>query len=106
MDEIILIGAGGHASSCIDVIEKTKNYKIAGFIEKNVTNVNSFNGYPILGSDKDLSSLRKKYTKVHISIGQIKNYKSRLKIYEIVKDLNFELPVIVSPKSYVSQNRA
>ena len=40
MKKIILIGAGGQAKSCIDVIHLTKNYKIVGFIdikkEKNI----------------------------------------------------------------------
>ena len=30
MKKIIIIGAGGHAKSCIDVIEKSKKYKIIG----------------------------------------------------------------------------
>ncbi len=34
MDKIILVGAGGHARSCIDVIELTGFYKIAGLVEK------------------------------------------------------------------------
>ena len=34
MKEVILIGAGGHARACIDVIELDGKYKIAGFIEK------------------------------------------------------------------------
>ena len=33
MKKIILIGAGGQAKSCIDVIHLTKNYKIVGFID-------------------------------------------------------------------------
>ena len=39
MKKIILIGAGGHAKSCIDVIESlNKKFKIAGLIEKYNTN--------------------------------------------------------------------
>ena len=34
-DEILLVGSGGHAKSCVDVIEVKGDYKIAGFIEKN-----------------------------------------------------------------------
>ena len=30
--EIILIGAGGHAISCIDIIEQQDKFKIAGLI--------------------------------------------------------------------------
>ena len=31
---IIIIGAGGHATSCVDVIEKTKKFKIIGLVDK------------------------------------------------------------------------
>ena len=29
---ILLIGAGGHANSCVEVIERSNNFYIAGFI--------------------------------------------------------------------------
>ena len=34
MDELIIIGSGGHALSCIDVIERENKYKIAGIVDK------------------------------------------------------------------------
>ena len=34
MKKIILIGGGGHALSCIDVIEHEKKFKIIGIIDK------------------------------------------------------------------------
>ena len=34
MKKIILIGAGGHCKSCIDVIENENKYKIIGVIDK------------------------------------------------------------------------
>ena len=33
MKKIILIGAGGHCNSCIDVIELEKKYKIIGLVD-------------------------------------------------------------------------
>ena len=35
MKDIILIGAGGHAKSCIDIIEGIKKFKIKCLLEKN-----------------------------------------------------------------------
>ena len=32
MEKLIVIGSGGHAASCIDVIETTKKYKIIGLL--------------------------------------------------------------------------
>ena len=50
MDEIILIGGGGHARSCIDVIELTGLYKIAGLVEKDNVNEKENFRYPIMGT--------------------------------------------------------
>ena len=53
MKEIILIGAGGHAISCIDVIEESKKFKISGIVDNNES-ILSCLGYPVIGKDKDL----------------------------------------------------
>ena len=36
MKKIILIGGGGHALSCIDVIESEKKFKIVGIVDGNL----------------------------------------------------------------------
>ena len=101
MDRIILIGAGGHAKSCIDVIEKTNKFKIIGLIDNKETN-HIFN-YPILGNDAKLINYTKKEYSALITIGQIKIYEVRLKMFNNVFDLGFNMPVIVSPLAYVSK---
>ena len=39
--KIIVIGAGGHAKSCIDILESTKKFKLVGIVEKK--KIKSFN---------------------------------------------------------------
>lgn len=34
MEDIVLIGGGGHARACVDVIESMGKYKIVGFIDQ------------------------------------------------------------------------
>ena len=46
--KIILIGAGGHAVSSIDVIEKENKYKISGLVDKYKNTF--FNKYKINGN--------------------------------------------------------
>ena len=104
MDEIILIGAGGHARSCIDVIELSNKYKISGLIEKNQINIDDNLGYPIIGTDNDLEELREKYKFALVTIGQIKSAEIRKRLFFLLKKLNYELPTIISPKSYVSKH--
>ena len=104
MDEIILIGCGGHARSCIDVIELTGLYKISGLVEKDYVNGKENFGYPIIGTDNDLPDLRKKYEFALVTVGHIKSGASRVRLLGLLMDLGYKLPVIVSPRSYVSTN--
>ena len=55
---IILIGAGGHAKVCIDVIESEKKFKIIGLIDNKKKG--KFLNYDILGNDKILKKILKK----------------------------------------------
>ena len=33
MKKLIMVGAGGHAKSCLEVIELTEKFKILGFVD-------------------------------------------------------------------------
>lgn len=78
MIKLIFIGAGGHANSCLEVVDSTKKYKVVGSVSNNN---NKF--FKNLGNDKDLGKIRKKYKYAHIAIGFIKNYQSRKKYFII-----------------------
>jgi sugar O-acyltransferase (sialic acid O-acetyltransferase NeuD family) len=104
MDKILLIGAGGHARSCIDVLEEENQYEIAGLIEKGESISNESLGYSVIGTDDDLKVLRKQHKNALITVGQIRSPKIRIKLYQLLKELDFTLPVIVSPYAYVSKH--
>lgn len=102
--QIILIGAGGHCRSCIDVIEMNGRFNIAGVVERLGFNDTSVMGYPLLGTDEDLSNLRKTYSFGLVTVGQIKTPTIRMRLFEMLRSLGFDLPVIVSPRAYVSKH--
>jgi len=105
MKKIIIIGAGGHAKSCIDVIEKSKNFKIIGLFASKKELGNKILGYNVIGYTlKDLKKIKKKTKYAFIAIGQIKSSSARRKYYERLKKLRFEFPTIISPLSYVSKH--
>ena len=104
MDKILLIGAGGHARSCIDVIETIGQFEIVGLIEKDEEIKGDNLGYPVIGTDNDLQDLRQQYKNVLITVGQIKSPTIRIKLYQLLKELVFTLPAIISPKAYVSKH--
>jgi len=97
--KIILFGAGGHALSAIDVIEKTKKFKILFIVDK-------FEGllgkYKVYKENKNIDHYKKYTNKVFISIGQIKDSNPRKILYERLIKKKYILPKIISPFSYVS----
>ena len=101
--KIILIGAGSHAYSCVDIIENNLEYEIIGFIDNEGEGKYQFK-YPLLGNDSNLKEYSKKYEYAFITIGQIKNPKPRINIYALLKSLNFKLPFFLSDNSYLSKN--
>ncbi len=103
--KIILVGAGGHCRSCIDVIEQEDRFEIMGIVDKAKQDESSaVMGYPLIGTDDDLQVLRKECDNALVTVGQIKSPTVRIRLYERLKELGFELPTIVSPWAYVSRH--
>ncbi len=102
-DKIILIGGGGHCKSVIDVIETQNRFEIAGILDvKEKIGMQVLN-YSIIGSEDELHSLCKEYTYFLITVGHIKSALLRIRLFEEVKKHGGNLPVIISPKAYVSK---
>jgi len=102
LEEIILIGGGGHCTAVIDVIELAGIYKVAGIVDK--TDTSQTLDYPYLGDDTLLPTLRSSYTKAFITVGQLKTPDVRIRLFDMLNELKFSLPVLISPRGYVSHN--
>ena len=104
MKKIILIGAGGHCVSCVDVIELQRKFKIVGLIDNKKEKF--LLDYKIIGSDKKLKKLSERIQYALITVGHIKNSKIRENLFKKVLNYGFKFPTIVSPLSYVSKRAA
>ncbi|MDC3200284.1 acetyltransferase [Porticoccaceae bacterium] len=101
---IILIGAGGHAGACIDIIEHSGFFEIAGLIGTDSEVQQKCMGYSVIATDTDLPRLAEQYQYALITVGQIKSPIVRQRLYEQVLALGFKLPAIISPTSHVSRH--
>ncbi len=101
---LILVGAGGHAKSCINLIESIQKYSIQGILSKERMSEHEILGYPIIGKDNDLPNLINEKTKAIVSIGQIKSAKTRIKLYELIKSFDICAPALISPFSSISKH--
>lgn len=101
---ILLVGAGGHARACIDVIEQEDLFDIAGLVgQPNEVGLDVL-GYRVLGTDADLRELMRRYGYGIVAVGQIKSADTRAMLCQILEQGRCVLPVIVSPLAYVSRH--
>jgi sugar O-acyltransferase (sialic acid O-acetyltransferase NeuD family) len=100
--DLIIVGAGGHALSCIDVIEQQRKFSIAGLVglENEIGSI--VNGYKVIATDSELPELAKIYPSALISVGQIKNVGVRITLFQKCAQAGFSMATVISPTAYVS----
>ncbi|MCK5820701.1 MAG: acetyltransferase [Bacteroidales bacterium] len=103
-EPIILLGGGGHCKSCIDVIEQEGKYEILGITDLPDKAGQSMAGYPVIGTDDDLPELKNSCNNFLITIGHIQSPGLRVKLFELLKELGVNIPVIISPHAIVSKH--
>ena len=101
---LIVIGAGGHAHACIDVIEQHGRYQIAGLVGMQEELQARRLGYSIIATDGDLPELAKDFQYALIALGQIRSPDNRIRLYQQAAQFGFQFPMIVSPMAYVSRH--
>ena len=102
MQEILLIGDGGHCKSVIDVIEQEGKFLIAGIVADTKSKVTNILGHKVIGDDSKLQNLSKTYKYALITVGQIYSSETRIRLFSLLTDLGYILPSIISPRAYVS----
>ena len=103
MEDIVLVGFGGHAKSVIDSIERGGKYRIAGFTE--VKKREPYRGYAYLGTDDDLEAVYKSGVRhAFVCIGYMGTGIVRDSLYKRLKTIGFILPLICDPSAVVSEN--
>lgn len=101
---LILIGAGGHAHSCIDVIEEQGIFNIVGLIGLKCQLNTRLLGYEVIGVDSDIGRLSKIYKYALITVGQIQSGERRKVLYAQALASGFQFPPIISPNAYISRH--
>lgn len=102
--KLILIGAGGHSKSCIDVIESTELYEILGILDLPHLVGKSVCGYSVIGTDDDIPKYAQKGVLFFISIGQIAHATLRLQLYNKVLEAKGSFATICAKTAYISRH--
>jgi sugar O-acyltransferase (sialic acid O-acetyltransferase NeuD family) len=101
---VLLIGAGGHARACIDVIEQEGKLTIAGLVGLVGEVGTRVFGYPVMGSDAELFQLMREHRHALVTVGQIKSPDLRIRLFDLVQQSGALSPIVVSPRAYVSSH--
>lgn len=102
-EKLIVIGAGGHARSVIDIILQNGNYDIVGCVDSvypDVVELPGMKEIPIIGNDDNLEELYSSGIKnIFIAIG---NNSLRAKLYKKSINIGFNSVTIISKNAVVS----
>lgn len=102
MEDIILVGFGGHGKSVADCIERQGKYRIIGYTDLKACNSCR---YSYLGTDDVLGELYKTGIRnAAVCIGYLGKSDIREKLYNRLKAIGYDLPVIIDPSAVVSEN--
>jgi sugar O-acyltransferase (sialic acid O-acetyltransferase NeuD family) len=103
---LVILGAGGHARACIDVIERHGVYEIVGLVGRAEEIGRNVLEHRVIGCDNDLPALAGASACAIVAIGQTRTGLVRRALFEQLEQLGFEMPAIVSPLAYVSRYAA
>jgi sugar O-acyltransferase (sialic acid O-acetyltransferase NeuD family) len=103
---LLLVGAGGHARACVDVIEADGRFRVGGLLGLPDQVGALILGYPVLGTDEDLPRLAPLHSHALVAVGQITTPDTRIRLFRRLRELGYQLPCIVSPRAHVSRHAA
>lgn len=103
MEDIILVGFGGHAKSVVDTIEKEGSYHIIGFTDPMPNR--EYKGYHCLGNDNVLEEYFAKGIKyAFITLGYMGRGKDRDVLYKKLKKIGYQLPAIIDSSAVLAED--
>jgi len=104
MKPLLLVGCGGHARSLIDWIEAGGQWRVRGMVALPEQVGANVLGYPVIGTDADLRSLRGTCPSALGAIGQLPDAAHRQRLAALLEQLDFHCPVLISPHAVVSRH--
>lgn len=104
MEDIILVGFGGHAKSVTDTIEKSGKYRIVGYIERDgIGGDIDYRGYRVIGNDCDLQRVYEQGVhNAFVTIGHMGNTAVRQRLYNQLKSIGYQLPCVIDESAVIA----
>ena len=101
--KLILIGSGGHANSCINIINTTKKFKISYFVNKDSGKKRNINKIQTI-NEKEFLKKKLAGKNILIAFGQLKTGELREKKFNFFKKKKCKFPIIKSKHAIISND--
>lgn len=103
MIPVVGVGAGGHAKVIIDILRQAGQYEVVALTDPDPHRYGSqLCGVPIIGGDQLLPSLLPKVCHAFVGVGSVRSDSRRLRLFQMVRDLNFEMVNAIHPTAVLS----
>lgn len=105
MEDIILLGLGGHAHSVVDSIERGEKYNIVGFLDIEEMQGKQYKDYHVLDTDDALQKyFDRGLRNAFVTIGFMGHGIVRNRLYQRLKDIGYIIPNIIDKTAVISEN--
>ena len=107
--DILVFGCGGHAKSCLDIIEQSEGCRVIGFVGRREEIGLNIGHHTVLTCDEELSELKCSFHLAFIGIGQMASPAPRIKLFDFLTSNGHELgtfqssSAIISPSAQIGQ---
>ncbi len=104
-NSVIIIGGGGHAKTCIDILLHTKEYEILGILDPKLKVGDSISGIKVLGDNSYLNELVKRGLKYGVNgVGATHNPIARKNVFTLLKEYKIYIPNIIHPSANIESS--
>lgn len=105
MEQLLMLGFGGHAKSMLDTIWQANKYHVLGALDCKEKVGLAYNACKVIGTDELLEKYYKQGIKnVVIGIGYMGEENVRARLYEKVKRIGFYVPAIVDQTAIIAKD--
>lgn len=100
-NELLIMGAGGHAKSLIDLVRQANRFQLAGVVDDDPSEIQVL-GVPVLGTSVVLASLFDRGIRLIANgVGGTNSNRARPEIFERLASYGFAFPTLVHPRAAV-----
>ena len=101
-NRIVIVGGGGHAKMCLDILKANRDFNIVGITDPNLARGDEVLGVPVIGDDTELEKLYSDGVRFAVNgIGGVAEPAFRQKFFNMLKEIGFILPNLIHRSSIV-----